>query len=257
MFVVTITRISTFSLVMMGRTFWHPLTRPWEYMNLSCGIDISPSFALLAGGRLACLTTPWDGCPTSDSHLPNIVLGSAAVGGVVCRGGATHIHVVLQNLRSGLTLLGKAQLELDGLGDGVHIWDLTARLTQEPPHGGELGQGDPVGGTANTHLLKGVCREGIPREGGQQGSTQNRGRASTRRVRSGLLPATYARSPSPCCVQCFSQSRRIGGKAGGLLEVTRFKGSWGEAPSWAGWGGRVGEPPPCFDGGGAAPYGGL
>lgn len=61
-------------------------------------------------------------------------------------GGATHIHVVLQNLRSGLILLGKAQLELDGLGDGVHIWDLTARLTQEPPHGGELGQGDPVWG---------------------------------------------------------------------------------------------------------------
>lgn len=79
------------------------------------------------------------GTPTSDSHLPNTVLGLAAVQGVVCKEGVTHIHVVLQNLRSGLASLGKAQLVLDGLGDGIHIWDLTARLSQDPPHGRELG----------------------------------------------------------------------------------------------------------------------
>lgn len=66
--------------------------------------------------------------------------------------------------------------------------------------------------------VKGVCRAGKPREGGQQGSSQNRGRASTRWVRFGLLPAPYARSPSPRCVWRFSQSQGIGGKAGGLPE---------------------------------------
>lgn len=85
------------------------------------------------------------GTPTNDSHLPNTVLGSAAVQGMMCREGVTHIHVVFQRLRSGL-VLGKAQFVFDGLGDGIHIWDLTARLSQDPPHGRELGQGDPVRG---------------------------------------------------------------------------------------------------------------
>lgn len=110
-------------------------------MNLSYRINTSPSFAFLDGGRLACLTPSEMGTPASD-----IVLGSAAVQGMVCRGVVTHIQVVLQNLRNGFTLLGKAQLVLDGLGDGIHIWDLTARLSQDPPHGRELGQGDPVWG---------------------------------------------------------------------------------------------------------------
>lgn len=70
--------------------------------------------------------------------------------GVGCRGddvqgGGTHIHVVLQNLWSGVTLLDKAQPVLDAFGDGIHIWDLPC-LSQDPPHGRELGQGDPVWG---------------------------------------------------------------------------------------------------------------
>lgn len=90
-------------------------------------------------------------------------------------------------------------------------------------------------------MLKQVCRGGIPRDVGQQGSTQHKGRASTRLLKSGLLPASSARSPSLCSVQCFSQSRgkgwEIGEKAGGLPEVTRCRGSWGEASPCAGLGG--------------------
>lgn len=62
------------------------------------------------------------------------------------QGGVTHIHVVLQDLWSRLSQVSKAQLELEELGEGVHVWDLTAHLIQNPPHGGELGQGYPASG---------------------------------------------------------------------------------------------------------------
>lgn len=57
----------------------------------------------------------------------------------------THVHVVLQDLWRGLGQVGKAQLELEELGDSVHVGDLAAHLGQDTAHGRELGQGDPAG----------------------------------------------------------------------------------------------------------------
>lgn len=85
------------------------------------------------------------GTPRSDSRPASIVLGSATVG-VVGRRGVTHIHVVLQDLRGRLSQVSEAQLELEELGEGIHVRDLAAHLIQDPPHGGELGQWDPAKG---------------------------------------------------------------------------------------------------------------
>lgn len=78
---------------------------------------------------------------------------------------------------------------------------------------------------------------GIPREGGQQGSTQNRERASTRWVRFGLLPALYARSPALRSV--FFPKPGDGGKAGGLPEGHQVQGKLGRGPSMHRMGGDV------------------
>lgn len=191
------------------------------------------------------------GTPANDSHLPNTVLGaSAAVQGMVCRGVVTHIHVVLQNLWGGLALLSKAQLILDGLSDGIHIWDLTARLSQDPPHGRELGQGDPVRGS-NTHLSEGVCRGGIC----GKGAARLRSEQGTRQHQAGeaWAPASTADPPRRAALSVFPKARGYGERPGGCQRSPGVRGSWGEAPPCAGWGGvpnlplralMEGEPPP-------------